>query len=213
MTNVTRDDLAPNVHYVLQAPTHDDVLCGWTAGTRVMLEFDDGSPTPKFRRHPEGDTRFLHLRGLALAEVPSPRCTRADIKPGAVFLLQKATHAHPAGTRFVISEDDGTDCPYFRRVDAYGKEDGATRCFDMNDMSLEVPAEPATAVPTRLLQALVDAERLGRAGPRIASHNALLAFIETAVLSADEVAARALLEGRGWTVSRAAQSCATSPTG
>lgn len=67
--------------------------------------------------------------------------TRADLKPGAVFVLRKldeydTTKGRSLGMRFVLSEDDGTDFPLFLK-------EGSVRegffCFYLDQLSVAEP--------------------------------------------------------------------------
>lgn len=65
--------------------------------------------------------------------------TRDDLKPGAVFVVHqpRGYSPHPgfeAGTRVVLSWDDGTTTPEFRRAD-----DRGTCCLDLSRLSVATP--------------------------------------------------------------------------
>lgn len=141
--------------------------------------------------------------------------TRADLVPGAVFVVRKTSGplARDVGAWVVLHHDDNSNCPYFRREDGRPFSNGSMNPWlYLHDLErIHPPATDTVAIPRDVTREFVRAhdERGwslgGLTAPRVALRAALLSadptLLDPPPPMPDEVAAaRLVIERAGMRV-------------
>ena len=128
--------------------------------------------------------------------------TRKDLKSGARFVVRSGfgDHSFPEGAVVEMTmRDDGTNRLLFSLVDSSPQK---SQWVFLGDLEA-ICGEPTTPVPTSLLAALVaDHPKWVDNGNLYSPIVNLLRYLRANMEMPEIAAARALLEGSGWTVTK-----------